>query len=116
MQFISLYMVLILALNQLMLLLGFCCYIILAKSIYNDHIPSLQALSKILFLNKIYETLCAIWYHLYYLKNLKNTHGGVLLLVKLEAKAPWYQMIPNRAKHLILFIRHFFKPGCFSII
>ena len=26
---------------------------------------------------------CAIWYHLYNLKNVKNTHGGVLLLVKL---------------------------------
>ena len=26
---------------------------------------------------------CAIWYHLYNLKNLKNTHGGVLLLIKL---------------------------------
>ena len=25
----------------------------------------------------------AIWYHLYNLKNVKNTHGGVLLLVKL---------------------------------
>ena len=24
--------------------------------------------------------LCAIWYHLCYLKNVKNTHGGVLLL------------------------------------
>ena len=23
---------------------------------------------------------CAIWYHLYHLKNVKNTHGGVLLL------------------------------------
>ena len=22
--------------------------------------------------------LCAIWYHLYNLKNVKNTHGGVL--------------------------------------
>ena len=29
---------------------------------------------------------CAIWYHLYNLKNLKNTHEGVLLLVKLQAK------------------------------
>ena len=28
---------------------------------------------------------CAIWYHLYNLKNMKNTHGGVL--VKLQAKA-----------------------------
>ena len=26
--------------------------------------------------------LCAIWYHLYNLKNFKNTHGGVLILVK----------------------------------
>ena len=31
------------------------------------------------------ETLCAIWYRLYNLKNLKNTHRGVLLLVKLQA-------------------------------
>ena len=29
----------------------------------------------------------AIWYHLYNLKNVKNTHGGVLLLVKLQAKS-----------------------------
>ena len=28
---------------------------------------------------------CAIWYHLYNFKNVKNTHGGVLLLVKLQA-------------------------------
>ena len=28
---------------------------------------------------------CAIWYHLYNLKNVKNTNGGVLLLVKLQA-------------------------------
>ena len=26
---------------------------------------------------------CAIYYHLYNLKNVKNTHGRVLLLVKL---------------------------------
>ena len=30
---------------------------------------------------------CAIWYILYNLKNVKNTHGGVLLLVKLQAHA-----------------------------
>ena len=30
--------------------------------------------------------LCAIWYHLRNLKNIKNTHGGVLLLVKLQPK------------------------------
>ena len=28
-----------------------------------------------------------IWYHLYNFKNVKNTHGGVLLLVKLQAKS-----------------------------
>ena len=30
---------------------------------------------------------CAIWYHLYNLKNMKNTHGEVLILVKLQAEA-----------------------------
>ena len=28
--------------------------------------------------------LCAIWYHFYNLKNVKNTNRGVLLLVKLN--------------------------------
>ena len=28
---------------------------------------------------------CAIWYHLYNLKNVKNTHRGVLILVQLQA-------------------------------
>ena len=28
-----------------------------------------------------YEMLCAIWHHLYNLKNVKNTHGGLLLLL-----------------------------------
>ena len=27
-----------------------------------------------------YEILCAIWYHLYNFKDVKNTPGGVLLL------------------------------------
>ena len=31
--------------------------------------------------------LCAICYHLYDLKNVKYTHGGVLVLVKLQALA-----------------------------
>ena len=30
---------------------------------------------------------CTIWYHLYNLKNVKNIHEGVLLLVKLHASA-----------------------------
>ena len=29
---------------------------------------------------------CAIWYHLYSLKNMKNIHGGVFLLAKLQAE------------------------------
>ena len=32
------------------------------------------------------EVRCAIWYHLYNLKNLKSTHGGVLILVKLQGE------------------------------
>ena len=28
---------------------------------------------------------CTIWYHLYNLKNVKNTHEGVILLIKLQA-------------------------------
>ena len=35
---------------------------------------------------EVYVMGCAIWYHLHNLKNLKNTHGGVLILVKLQAK------------------------------
>ena len=32
---------------------------------------------------------CAIWYHLYNLKNVKNIHGGVLILVNFtEINAP----------------------------
>ena len=27
-----------------------------------------------------------IWYHLYNLRNVKNTHGGVLMLLELQAK------------------------------
>ena len=30
---------------------------------------------------------CAIWYHLHNSKNVKNTHRGVLILIKLQAKA-----------------------------
>ena len=45
---------------------------------------------------------CAVWYHLRNLKNVKNTHGGVLILVKLQTLAcrllqtlklyKWYQI------------------------
>ena len=58
---------------------------------------------------------CAIWYHLYNLKNEKNTHGGVLLLVSCRLTPATLLKItlfhgffprslnctniPNRAKH-----------------
>ena len=41
----------------------------------------------------LYVVRCAIWYHLYNVKNLnnfvqfKNTHGGVLVLVKVQAES-----------------------------
>ena len=36
---------------------------------------------------KWYVMRCTIWYYLYNLKNMKNAHGGALLLVKLQAKS-----------------------------
>ena len=52
--------------------------------------------------------LCAIWYHLYNLKNVKNTCAEVLLLVKLQAEACNFTKsngtllkVPNRTKRLI---------------
>ena len=64
---------------------------------------------------------CASWYHLYNFKNVENTHGGVLLLVKLQASAcnvtksntlPWVfftffklyiQMAPNNFNFMVPF-------------
>ena len=42
--------------------------------------------------------LCAIWYHSYNLKNVKNTHGGVLLLVKLQV-APHLRTVYLNLQH-----------------
>ena len=53
--------------------------------------------------------LCAIWYHLYNFKKVNNTHGGVLLLLKILHLHGCFcvfwivQMVPNRATHHILF-------------
>ena len=33
---------------------------------------------------KVCQMLCAIWYHLFNFKKVKNTHGGMTLLVKLQ--------------------------------
>ena len=43
--------------------------------------PALQFFSSLQFLFQIYVRLCAIWYHLNNFKNVKNTYGGVLLLL-----------------------------------
>ena len=45
-----------------------------------------------------FETLCAIWYHLCNLKNVKNTHGGELLL-GVFTFFKLYKKVSNRAKH-----------------
>ena len=42
----------------------------------------------LLLVSEQYVMRCAIWYYLYNLKNVKNSHGGVLILVKLQVKTP----------------------------
>ena len=44
-----------------------------------------------------YVMRCAIWYHLYNFKNVKNTHGGVLLLSFFTSFKlyKWYQIAQN---------------------
>ena len=51
------------------------------------HQEYITAVTKVILHHPSYVMVCAIWYHLYNLKNLKNTHGGVIPLVKLQAKA-----------------------------
>ena len=54
----------------------------------NFYVYNYESCAKVTNYNTIYQlivTLYAIWYHLYNLKNVKNTHGGVLHLVKLQA-------------------------------
>ena len=57
-------------------------------------------------LNKgfIYVMPCAVWHHLYNLKNVKNTHRRVLLLVKLQALA--YNFIKSNT-HPWMFLMFF---------
>ena len=45
---------------------------------------------------------CAIWYHLYNLKNVKNTHGGVLISVKLQGSSQIAQCITHMWSILVL--------------
>ena len=48
---------------------------------------------------------CVIWYHFYNLKNAKNTHGGVLLLVKLQAKNPNFTKSGTAPRVLFTFFK-----------
>ena len=43
----------------------------------------------------LYVMCCAIWYYLYNLKNVKNTHGGVLISVKLQVLACNFTKVNN---------------------
>ena len=77
--------------------------------------------------NHTFVMLCAIWYNLYNLKNVKNAHGGVVLLLSCRLKPynfiksntpPWVffrlfqlKMIPNRATHHIF---RFKRPDKFD--
>ena len=38
---------------------------------------------------------CAIWYHFYNLKNVENTHGGVLISVKLTLPHGCFSLFLN---------------------
>ena len=52
---------------------------------------------------------CAIWYHLCNLKNVKNTYGGLLLLVEMQAWACNFavQMVTIRTRHHIFILFNF---------
>ena len=97
----------------------------------------------ILLITRLYVMHCLIWYHLCNLKNVKNTHEGVillLLLVNTKSNTPWvfsmfYKLyiqpllfltvywilttnsspglIPGMSGKVQLLILHFFK--CFSL-
>ena len=50
---------------------------------------------------------CAIWYYLYNLKNVENTHGGVLVLVKLQAEASNFTKINTHPWVLFTFFKFY---------
>ena len=63
----------------------FYCFVL--HILYFTKSEQYVSLVNILKFTYIYITLCAIWYHFYNVKNFKNSHGGVLLLVKLQTSA-----------------------------
>ena len=49
--------------------------------------PNLHISSDLICVFSSFVMRCAIWYHLSNLRNVKNTHGELLLLVKLQPKS-----------------------------
>ena len=49
--------------------------------------PSTHTSTDVVSISKLFVMRCAIWYHLHNFKNVKNTHGGVIIFVKLQAEA-----------------------------
>ena len=66
-------------------------YLLCIAQLYVVFLAGLKVENKHAFKNtltkfsKTYVVRCAIWYHSYNLKNVKNSHGRVLTLVKLQA-------------------------------
>ena len=82
--------------NTVKLYMEYSCHVqTRIRNYYLDMMDKLQ--------NRVYVIRCAIWYHQYNLKNVKNTHGGVLILVKLQA---------CRLKHATL-LKLTLLHGCF---
>ena len=48
-------------------------------------VQELNRIKRISYKVESYVVHCVIWYHLYNLNNVKNTHGEVLILVKFQA-------------------------------
>ena len=66
---------------------------------------------RVKFISWIYERLCVIWYHLYNLRNVKNTHGEVLRLEKLEANACNFTKSSTLLWVLFMFFTKFLPNG-----
>ena len=59
-----------------------------------------------------YVMLCVIWYHLYNLKNVKNTNEGVLLLEKWQAKAYGFYYGNGEIHRIRTFLPFLSKTSC----
>ena len=60
----------------------------------------------------LYVMRCAIWYHLYHLKNVKNTHGGGLILVNLWFKRTCHPLFQDMS--VKIYINFFLSSGGYN--